>query len=234
MKNQVDLLLAPYAYENVEPAYWSDRVAVVIDVLRATSTIVTALAEGYKWVLPCLGVAEAKDLALVWPNALLAGERGGVAPKNFHKGNSPQEFLHSRAQDQGIILTTTNGTRAIQSAQGCSELLISSFLNLQATADYLKNESRPITLVGSGTGENFSLEDALVASALLNEISPHHPWTSLYRAYSGDLPSAFKTSHNGQRLLELGLEKDISWCLQKDFYPVIVKQNQGGFLVKEL
>lgn len=118
MKNQVDLLLTPYAYENVEPLYWCGRVAVVIDVLRATSTIVTALARGYRWVLPSLGVAEARELALKWPNAILAGERGGVAPVGFHQGNSPREFLYPSTPDLGIILTTTNGTRAIQSAQG--------------------------------------------------------------------------------------------------------------------
>lgn len=119
-----------------------------------------------------------------------------------------------------------------QSAQGCAELLITSLLNLQATANYLKNETRPITLIGSGTGENFALEDALVASALLNEFFSLHPLASLYRGYSADLPSAFKTSRNGRRLLELGLEEDILWCLQKDYYPIIVKQDQAGFLVK--
>ncbi|NJK91074.1 MAG: 2-phosphosulfolactate phosphatase [Blastochloris sp.] len=150
--------------------------ALVIDVLRATSSIVTALAEGYAWVQGCRTVEEARLLAdHHGPQALLAGERGGLPPQGFHKGNSPREFLHPHPRGLGLILTTSNGTRALAAAQAADQVLVLSFLNLSATAEWLRHQDKPIVLVCSGTGEDFSLEDSLLASALLQILEPTNP-----------------------------------------------------------
>lgn len=225
-----EVLTGPAAYEGRPPEYWRGKVAVVIDVLRATSTMVTALAGGYEWILPCLEVEAAREKAALWPGSLLAGERGGLPPEGFSKGNSPRDFLTHGAEGRGIVLTTTNGTRALEAAQGAEMLLVASFLNLTTTVHFLKQQMCPVVLVCSGTGEDFALEDALLVAAILDSWQPEHPMASLYRAYAGDLKTAFYSSRNGRRLVGLGLEEDIDWCLQKDLYDLVVKCDAQGFL----
>ncbi|MDZ4787367.1 MAG: 2-phosphosulfolactate phosphatase [Blastochloris sp.] len=225
MNAQVDVHLAPHGYEGLRPEYWSERVAVVLDVLRATSTMVTALGEGYAWVLPCAEMEIAREQAQLLPKAILAGERGGLAPVGFSKGNSPREFLGKVPSGCGIILTTSNGTRAIEAARGSKQCLVASYLNFTSTVEYLQTQTSPITLVCSGTGEAFSLEDAMLASALLRKLQPAHPWAALDRAYGHDLAAAFASSVNGRRLRQLGLKEDLAWCLQRDRYSVVVGLN---------
>lgn len=225
----VDVLTAPAAYERPGPQYWQGKTVVVIDVLRATSTMVTALAEGHAWIYPCRDVEAARRKAVMLPGSILAGERGGLPPEGFRKGNSPREFLKKPA-GEGIVLTTTNGTRAIEAAQGAETLLVASLLNLEATVRFLRQQKGPVVLVCSGTEEDFALEDALVASAVLDSWQPEHPMASLYRAYAGNLKGAFLSSRNGRRLVGLGLEEDIGWCLQRDRYDRVVKRDKDGFL----
>jgi 2-phosphosulfolactate phosphatase len=229
-KRQVEVFIEPAAYENCGSDYWKGKTAVVIDVLRATSTMVTALAEGCAWILPCREMETATVRAKDYPGALLAGERGGLPPGGFQKGNSPREFLAAEVAGKGVILTTTNGTRALDSARSADKLLVASFLNIQSTVRYLHAQSSPLVLICSGTGEDFALEDALLAGALLDSLAPSHPFASLYRAYAGILTEAVRSSRNGRRLQQLGLEEDIIWCLKKDHYDIVVQSDKSGFL----
>jgi 2-phosphosulfolactate phosphatase len=226
---RMDVLVSPYYYERVESAYWQGRVAVVIDVLRATSTMVTALAEGYDWILPCRGVEQARVQAARLPGTLLAGERGGLPPEGFQKGNSPREFLEEKKREGGIILTTSNGTRAMEAAQEAEILLVGSFLNLSATTAFLRKQVKPVVFVCSGTGEDFALEDALLAGAFLNQLHPEHPMASLYRSYEESLEEVCRSTCNGRCLVKLGLAQDIIWCCQKDRYEQVVARHADGF-----
>jgi 2-phosphosulfolactate phosphatase len=226
----VEVLIAPASYERSGPEFWEGKTVVVIDVLRATSTMVTALAEGYDWIYPCRDVERARAQAGRLSGSILAGERGGLPPEGFAKGNSPREFLGSGIRGGGIVLTTTNGTRALEAARGAETLVVASFLNLTATLKFLQQQKGSVVLICSGTGEDFALEDALLASAILEVLQPEHPLASLYRAYAGVLEEAFRSSRNGRRLVGLGLDEDIRWCLQSDRYEWVVKSGDEGFL----
>ena len=147
---------------------------VVFDVLRATSTFVTALHNGAKAIVPVTEIAEALALRQKQPDVLLGGERDGVRIRaaqtggiDFDLGNSPREYTPEKVRGKTIVTTTTNGTRALRACAGAKTVLAASFLNLAATAEFIKN-IRPaqVLLVCAGTRENTALEDVLAAGAL--------------------------------------------------------------------
>jgi 2-phosphosulfolactate phosphatase len=144
---------------------------VVFDVLRATSTFVNALHHGAKAIIPVSEIAEALTIKKKRPEVLLGGERNGVRISadgiDFDLGNSPREYTRKKVHGKTIVSTTTNGTRALRACVGAKTILASSFLNLSATAEFLRqNRFENILLVCAGTGENTALEDVLGAGAL--------------------------------------------------------------------
>lgn len=220
------VLYSPAEYESIDPRFWEGKAAVVIDVLRATSTMVTALACGYTEIQPCRGLVEARNLR--GPGVVLGGERGGLPPEGFDKGNSPLEY-----QERGggrLVMTTTNGTRAFAAARTAQCVLAGAFLNLHAVAGTLKRLGLPVVLVCAGTGEDFALEDALFAGALACAMNDPHPSGSIHKAYGKDLLGSMSQSRNGRRLLALGLEKDIEWCCQVDRYGTVPIMDANGLL----
>jgi len=205
-----------------------DRLFVVIDVLRATSTIVTAFMNGCKSIVPVAEVEEAFRLGngpLV--GALIGGERGGLAVEGFHLGNSPREYTFTRVRGQTIIITTTNGTRAFRSLPEAAMGLVGSFLNRGAVAQYCLKQGRNVAFIPSGREGGFSLEDTACAggigktirkqlqegahltdAALASEI--------LYDHFRGNLLQMFRSSVHGRYLMEIGLEEDLDYCAQID------------------
>ncbi|MDR2463896.1 MAG: 2-phosphosulfolactate phosphatase [Verrucomicrobiales bacterium] len=224
----VRVYYAPADYENQTAGHWRGRTVVVFDILRATSTIVTALANGYQSVRCFREVAAAQRYAADHDRTALAGERDGVPQSGFRYGNSPGEFLSKPASHDHLALTTTNGTRAIESVSGARQIIIASLLNLTAVADFLRRgPDSSLALICSGSGEDFSLEDAIAAGALLVELNVDHPLTSLYIANRDDLRRAFCVSKNGRHLLEINLAADIDWCLQRDKYVIVPRLVAG-------
>src|SRR5207244_4002267 len=136
----------------LDPKQLSGSVAVVIDVLRATTSIVYGLAAGCTEVRPCAEIDEAKALAATFPKrrALLAGERQGKQIPGFDLGNSPREFTAKKCKDKTLILTTTNGTRAIARALAAERLLIAGFVNFSAVCEQLGHDARPVHIVCAG------------------------------------------------------------------------------------
>lgn len=153
-------------------------VAVVVDVLRATTVMAQALASGCREVIPCAEIDEARAVATCVPpgTALLTGERGGLPIEGFDLGNAPEEFTPEVCRDKTIVMTTTNGTRAILASLEADHVYIAAFVNLQATVDeilvqYLKRDHRhPIHIVCAGSDGEISLEDNLLAGALANRL----------------------------------------------------------------
>src|SRR5207302_699734 len=139
--------------------------AVVIDVLRATTTIIYALVAGCSCVRPCQEVDEAKELGsdLTAGTALLGGERGGQPLAGFDLGNSPGEYTSRLCKGKTVVLTTTNGTRAIFRAAEAERAILAGFVNYSAVCDQLQADSRPIHLICAGTENEVSLEDTLLA-----------------------------------------------------------------------
>lgn len=202
------------------------RVAVVIDVLRATTTICTALENGADTVVPVLTPEEARQVAADNPERrfLLGGERKAVLIPGFHYGNSPLEYTESRVKGRPILFTTTNGTRAIRGAAGADQVYIASFLNAPAIARELERLERNVAICCAGTHDQFSLEDTACAGAILGLLSG--PGSTLetndmgqvareiFRRYDGRLADLLHLSEHGQNLLKLGLQEDLLFCAQ--------------------
>jgi 2-phosphosulfolactate phosphatase len=147
-------------------------VAVVIDVLRATTTMIHALAAGCDAIIPCGEIDEARRVAQSFPpgTVLLAGERQGLPIEGFDLGNSPGDCTPANCSGRTMVMTTTNGTRAILASLEAERVLVAAFVNRGATVEALKMDGRPIHLVCAGTDGQISLEDSMFAGAVAHEI----------------------------------------------------------------
>jgi 2-phosphosulfolactate phosphatase len=171
---KIDAILSPAELPALAQRDLRDATCVVFDVLRATSTFVTALHNGAKAVIPIAEISEALALRQKQPDILLGGERDGVRIRadqtggiDFDLGNSPREYTPEKVRGKTIVSTTTNGTRALRACAGASTVLAASFLNLTATAQFIRRlQPVQIVLVCAGTRENTAEEDVLAAGAL--------------------------------------------------------------------
>jgi len=204
------------------------KTVVVADILRASSSITAGIYGG----VPAIRPVEQIHRRHYWQERgyLLGGERGGVMIDGFDLGNAPPDYLKAGAKKQKIIMTTTNGTRAIQVSKHAGQLLVGSFLNLDAIAGYLLTNRPPLLIVCSGWKGTPSLEDSLFAGALLERLGPKYdaPITdgarlaiTNYRYHKDQLTEAVQESSHGQRLLSMNREEDIAFCLQQSIYPVV-------------
>ncbi len=159
--------------ELVRAGRLADGVAVVIDVLRATTTIVHALASGCVAVRPCVEVDQARQLAdgMRAGRVLLGGERDGKPLPGFDLGNSPGEYTPARCRGTTLVLTTTNGTRALLRAAEASRVLIAAFVNFSAICEQLRHEARPVHILCAGNSGEIALEDTLLAGALVDVLA---------------------------------------------------------------
>jgi 2-phosphosulfolactate phosphatase len=171
---KIDAILSPAELPALAGRDLRDATCVVFDVLRATSTFVTALHHGAKAIIPVSEIAEALVLRQKQPDVLLGGERNGVRIRadqtgggDFDLGNSPREYTPEKVRGKTIVSTTTNGTRALRACTGAQTVLAASFLNLTATAQFIRRlQPVQIVLVCAGTRENIATEDVLAAGAL--------------------------------------------------------------------
>jgi 2-phosphosulfolactate phosphatase len=212
---------------NIPPAEeLAGKAAVAIDVLRATSTIITALGNGADTVVPVLQPEEAFQVAKDNPDRqfVLGGERKSVVIPGFHLGNSPLEYTHSRVEGHPVLFTTTNGTRAIRRAGAADEVYIAAFLNAPAVAAALTARGLDVAICCAGTHDQFSLEDAACAGAILHYMSGPGSHLELndmalvarelFRRFDGRVADILHLSEHGQALLKLGLQEDLLFCAQ--------------------
>jgi 2-phosphosulfolactate phosphatase len=202
------------------PGQLKGGIAVVVDVLRATTTVVHALAAGCTVVLPCAELEEAHALAgtLRAGRVLLGGERDGVRPPGFDLGNSPHEYTPRVCKGNTLVFTTTNGTRALLRAAEADRVLIGSFVNFSAVCEQLRQETRPVHIVCAGTAGEVTLEDTLLAGALVDYLcdlgevevndSARLAW-DCYENHGRLLLGALEVSHGGANLRRLGYDEDI-------------------------
>jgi len=198
--------------------------AVVIDVLRATSTIAQALAGGYERVLCCGEIDEAKALRASEGDGLLAGERACVRIPGFDLGNSPSEFLVP--QGETVILTTTNGTRAlVAAARQCERVLAGSLLNLEAVASVARDGGGDVAIVCAGVQGAFAMDDAYCAGRLAERLGGEPSDAAaaairLARSF-GSAEEGLAASQSGRNLVAAGLEEDIGWCAREGVLEVV-------------
>jgi 2-phosphosulfolactate phosphatase len=216
----------------VDPASLQDGVAVVIDILRASTTIVHALAAGASSVLPFESVDDARAAAAGLPagSALLGGERGGERIEGFDLGNSPLEYTPDVLSGKTVVFTTTNGTKALQQCRSAARVLIGAFVNRDALLRVLQEDGRPVHLVCAGTDGHLTGEDILFAGEIAAELDPLEPdvQTQLaidyWQARSAD-PAVFqgtiRSSRGGQNLLRLGMAADIDRAAECDLFDLV-------------
>lgn len=208
-------------------------VLVVIDVLRCCSTIVTALMNGAKEVIPTTTIREAQTLHKKHPEFLLAGERKGQKPKGFDLGNSPSEFSVNTVKEKHVILTTTNGTKTICLCKKARWALIGAFFNAETVAKtafkVAEKEKIGVSFVLSGTRGRFSLEDFLCAGAILENLSADKIECSdavlaaslTFQQSRGQLTEVVQRGSHARYLKDIGHEEDVKSCCQLNAYPVV-------------
>ena len=212
----------------------TDRAVVVVDVLRASASILTALKNGARDVVPVADMAAASKIAsnLDPSGYRLGGERGGYRIEGYHLGNSPLEYTEEHVRDRTIILNTTNGTTAIEQARAARHLLIGSFLNAGRVVDFLENAGCDATIVCAGTRNRVSLEDTLCAGLMLyrlwaGEEPPGGVSDTAYIAFTqyrndkDDLKTALRHCNHAQWLRANGFAADVDYCMQIDTLPVL-------------
>lgn len=232
--------------DQVKEERLSGNTAIVLDILRATSTIVTALACGCREVMPVETVAEALSVSQQRPEVILGGERESLIISGFHLGNSPLEYVHEKVGGKVVVLTTTNGTKAIRrAAAGSREVFIGSLLNAKSVAKEALRTGRDIVLICAGTRGEFSLEDTVAAGIIIKELrnlsgdSSFLPGSDLAAAarrlgevYEDNPLQALYDSLHGQRLAGMGLAADMEWCARLNYYDLVAVYREGSIRVK--
>jgi 2-phosphosulfolactate phosphatase len=216
----------------------SNTVCIVLDIFRASTSIVTALDNGCEAIFPVLSVEEGHGLAQQRGSCLLAGERHSLKLDGFDFGNSPFDFLPDKVKGRQIIMTTTNGTVAIRSTEGAYRTLIGSFLNATAVCKQTPKYHKEVLIVCAGTERLFSLEDALCAGLLVEILrggkgaavltDAAYAASLMYSQAKAALAAVAINSRNGKRLCELGREDDVAYCLRLGTVDIVPEYRNGA------
>ncbi len=222
----IEVCFSPLSY----PLFHNENaIVVVIDILRASSAITTAFYNGISKMIPVATVEEAR--AYKEKGYIVAAERNAEIVEGFDLGNSPFGYMNSKVKGKTIVITTSNGTQAINAARTASKVVIGSFLNMDVLIEFLKKEKKDVLFLCSGWKNKFNLEDTLfagaVAEALIYKASFKSTCDStiaaiqLYKETKHDLYGFLSQSSHRNRLAKLDLERDIRYCLTPNQCPVL-------------
>ena len=240
METSLEVLFTPADFDTLRERDLRETLCVVFDVLRATSSMVAALANGAEAIVPVIEIEEALRIRQQQPDVLLAGERDGVRIParlaggiEFDLGNSPREFTRERVHGKTVVMTTTNGTRALRACAQAAATLICSFLNMTATAEFIaRSQPARILLVCGGTYDQAAYEDILGAGALCDRVWPKYAAGAvadsalacrrLFSLAGADLLAAVSESRNARRLLARPeLADDVRLSIQHDLFNLV-------------
>jgi 2-phosphosulfolactate phosphatase len=225
-----------FSAQTLTPADVQKRVVVMIDVLRASTTITVALANGARAVVPLESSEEVVTRAKTFERSdvRMAGERKMKPIPGFDFGNSPLEFTAEAVEGKTVLLTTTNGTQALANVQGARDVLVGAYVNYSAVATMLRAAARgatDITIVCAGTDRNFALEDAACAGRYVKGVIKRlanvhmndaaHAALIIEKRYGDQIDRVFADATHGRALAEAGFQSDLVACAQLDAYPVI-------------
>lgn len=214
-----------------------NSIVVIIDVLRATSTICTALYNGATKVIPVATVEECVNIGRA-VGGITAGERDGKVAEGLVHGNSPFEYPRSFIENKTLVLTTTNGTKLLHMAKDAVQIITGSFPNISAVCDYLVAQNQPVLLGCAAWKDRINLEDTLFAGAVVSRIRQHFDVNcdsavaaeTLYQSAKGDVHTFMKQASHYQRLANYGLEKDIEYCLTPDVANILPLFKNGELI----
>jgi 2-phosphosulfolactate phosphatase len=237
----------PSLYTALSPALLhlydlNNATVVIIDILRATSTIATALNNGAKCVIPVDSVAKCIELGKQI-HSITAGERDGKIAEGLHYGNSPFEYPREFVGGKTLVLTTTNGTKLLHMAleKGAGQVITGSFTNLNTVCDYLLSQNKSVILGCAAWKDRVNMEDLLFAGAVVNRVKEHfsincdssHVAETVYLQGKDDLFTFLRQqdASHFHRLVNYGLEADIRYCLTTDIAPVLPFYEDGKLVV---
>ncbi len=242
MKREIDVYSSSISFSEQDVR---DKTVVVIDVLRACSTIQTALENGANSIIP---LAENDDAGrytryLDPGSVILCGEKEGKKVEGYKLGNSPLEFTSEEVSGKTILFKTSNGTRAITRSSGARRILIGSFLNISALVETLLSEDEgEILLICSGWNSRLSIEDMVCAGAITHKLCGHQlPYEAtdgvkvaygLFEKFGDDIPALIRECNHAKRLRELGNEEDIAYCSQVDLYSSVPALREGVISIR--
>ncbi|ANW97304.1 hypothetical protein AXE80_13825 [Wenyingzhuangia fucanilytica] len=227
---KIEVVVAPEITSNYDV---KGKLVVIIDVFRATTTMVTAMANGVNEIKTCLEVEEA--IALKEQGYLVGGERNGEKVKGMDVDNSPLSFLNGKYANKKLAISTTNGTKAVEVSLAAKEIIIGTFANLTAVSEYIAQSDLDVLLVCAGWKGKMSTEDFMFAGAVIASLSNEYCNTD-----SADIAKSYFLKHalNYQQKLEgcehaLRLKKlnklgDIAFCVQKDVFAIVPKFNSAS------
>lgn len=230
---RIDVFLTP---AQLTPAHAQGRVVAVLDILRASTSIAAALANGARNVIPLESAEEVIKRAKSFDRSevLLAGERRMLAIEGFDLGNSPGAFRPETVEGKTVLLTTTNGTQAIAAVQGARDVVIASYVNFSPVLALLRTAARAgtdIAIVCAGHERQFSLEDAACAGRFVRHLTKSDNGAELNDAaqaaaliekrYGDDVERVFSDAEHGRALAEAGFTADLQTCATIDAFPVL-------------
>ena len=212
------------------------KLVVVVDIFRATSTMVAALAHGVTEILPFADLEACR--AMQSQGYLISGERNGLTAPGFELGNSPVAYIDGKYAGRKLAMTTTNGTVALEKSKGAAEILIGAFPNLRATVTYIQSQDLDVLIHCAGWKGRFNLEDSLYAGALVQALGESHSnredgalaMESLFTQVGGNLAIYLSQASHAKRLQNYGIEADIDFCLSLNLCQLVVRVAENGAL----
>ncbi|WP_234117149.1 2-phosphosulfolactate phosphatase family protein [Clostridium hydrogenum] len=235
---KIDLIISA---DDIKKDKMIGKSAVVIDMLRATSVITTAINNGCTRVIPVLTIEEALETAKkVKEDVILGGERKGLKINGFDFSNSPLEYKTEIVQGKTLVMTTTNGTKAIRGSLTAKHILIGSVLNARAVAERLIELKKDVVIVNAGTYGEFSIDDFICSGYIINclkektdaELSDVAITANYVYENNKDIKEFTKLAKHYKRIVELGLEDDFEYCCQKDTIKVVPEFLDGEIVAK--
>lgn len=215
--------------EEVKQKEISNSNVIVIDVLRATSVMVTAIAHGVSKIYPYESIEEVREASLTSSCCILCGERKGLKIEGFDYGNSPLEYQTEKIKNREMFMTTTNGTRALSNIKGKNnKIWIASFLNISTVLSFLEKEEKDCIIVCAGTENHFSLDDALCAGMIIEKLSNYEKMDialalEQIAKTSINVKESLKNTKHYRYLKSIGLEKDLEFCCHLNTYPLLLE-----------
>ncbi len=214
------------------------KLVVVVDIFRATSTMIAALANGVTEIKTFANLEECRGMKD--KGYLIAGERNGQKADGFELGNSPVAYFDNRFAGSKLAMTTTNGTLAISKSKGAAEILIGAFPNISSTVDYIQATGLDVIVHCAGWKGRFNLEDSMYAGALAKRLEESHSSSedaalamkTLYENAGKDLKGFLAQASHAKRLQNHNIEADIDFCLSEDVYHMIAVEEQSKLIKK--
>lgn len=237
--------IAVYHVPEAVPQGQLPQCAVVVDVLRATTTIATALAAGAEAVQVFADLETLEATSATWPEAqrLRAGERGGETVAGFDLGNSPFDYTPEVVKGKRIFMSTTNGTRSLATVQAAPTVITAALVNVSTVVSYILDQGfETVWIVGSGWQGAYSLEDTVCAGAIVATLAHKGDLNyandeavaaeALYQQWQNNLLGILRQASHGQRLLRLDRDRDLEYCAALDSIPVLPLQSAPGVLAR--